>query len=502
MNSRCVLFDHAGNQLALSRKEHRQIYLLPNHVEQNPLEIWQRVQEVIHGALSQIDRQSHQIVAIGVTNQRETTVVWDKRTGEPYYNAIVWQDTRTQEICRNLNQDGVEEYIRNHTGLTLSTYFSGPKIKWILDNIAGVREAAQDGIALFGNVDSWLIWWLTGGPNGGAHVTDVTNASRTMLMDLATLEWDEEILNQLSIPPQMLPRIVPSSDSTPWGLTVREGPFGKAIPICGDLGDQQAALVGQACYQPGDAKTSYGTGSFMLFNSGTSLLRSSSGLLTTVAYKFGSSPVVYALEGSNAIAGALLEWLRDNLGIIHKASEIEELAKTVHDNGGVYFVPAFYGLLAPYWLPAAKGIIVGLSRNVNKGHLARAALESIAYLVREIFEALKKDCSFTIDKLKVDGPLVTNNILMSLQADILGVPLMRPKVTETASAGAAYAAGLAVGFWDNLDEIKGIWREGHSWLPHLDEQARFNMYQGWLKAVEGILAMNALSNSSCNPSTA
>ncbi|HVM71023.1 MAG TPA: glycerol kinase GlpK [Anaerolineales bacterium] len=498
LNSRCVIFDRGGIPLALSKKEHRQIYLLPDRVEQRPLEIWKRVQEVIQGALSQPDLQRYKIAAVGVTNQRETTIIWDKRTGEPYYNAIVWQDMRTRDICNRLIEDGCQNYFRSHTGLPLATYFSGPKIKWILENIPGVRTDAQQGFALFGNVDTWLIWWLTGGPKGGAHVSDVTNASRTLLMDLSSLDWDDEILRILSIPRQMLPRIVPSSDSQPWGLTSKDGPFGQMIPVCGDLGDQQAALVGQACYQPGDAKTSYGTGSFTLLNTGTSKIWSKNGLLTTVAFKMGNAPVVYALEGSNAIAGALLEWLRDNLGIIHKTSEIEDLAKMVHDNGGVYFVPAFYGLLSPHWRSDARGIVVGLSRYVNKGHLARAALEAIAYQVREVLEAMQEDYAIEPGKLKVDGPLTNNNLLMSLQADVMGVPIICPKVTETTSAGAAFAAGLAVGFWGGFQDLQNTWQVGRSWSPHWDAETRNRMYSGWLQAVKGTLSMStsqAWSNS-------
>jgi glycerol kinase len=493
LSSRCVIFDHDGVPLAISRKEHRQIYLLPDRVEHQPLEIWKRIQEVIHGALGQAHLKNRKIAALGVTNQRETTVIWDRRTGEPFCNAIVWQDNRTQKICQQMIREGCQGYFRSRTGLPLSPYFSGPKIKWVLDNVPGVREAALQGFASFGNVDSWLIWWLTGGPKGGIHVTDVTNASRTLLMDLATLDWDDEILRMFAIPHQMLPRIVSSSDSTPWGETQRDGPFGQAIPVCGDLGDQQAALVGQACFEAGDVKTSYGTGSFMLLNTGPSRVLSGSGLLTTLAYRIGNDPAVYAVEGAIAIAGALVQWLRDNLGIIHKSSEIESLAETVHDNGGVFFVPAFTGLLAPYWRSDARGVIVGLSRYINKGHLARAALEAIAYQVREVMEAMRKDYAIELDQLKVDGPLVNNSLLMNIQADVLGVPIMRPKVTDTASAGAAYAAGLAVGFWDNPRDLQEAWQAGRTWLPHWDAGTRERMYSGWLKAVRGTLAASPTS---------
>jgi glycerol kinase len=492
LSSRCSLFDSNGSRVTSSKKEHRQIYLSPNRVEQQPLEIWKRVQEVIHTASGQANVQPKELAAIGVTNQRETTIVWDKRTGEPYCNAISWQDTRTQELCNSLISGGYEEYIRIHTGLPISTYFCGPKIKWILDNVDAARKAARQGYALFGTVDTWLIWWLTGGPKGGAHVTDVTNASRTLLMNLETLDWDNEILRVLAIPHQMLPRIVPSSDPDTWGTTAKDGPFGYAVPVCGDLGDQQAALVGQACYRPGEAKTTYSTGSFMLMNIGTSQVLSKNGLLTTLAYKIGRLPAIYALEGSIAMGGSLVHWLRDNLGIIRKNSDIGELAQTVQDNGGVYFVPAFWGLFAPYWRPDARGIVVGLSRYINKGHLARAALEAIAYQVRDVVDAMKKDSGTELESLKVDGTLIGNDFLMSLQADVLGIPVTRSKASETASEGAAYAAGLAVGLWDSLNVINENWQGGCSWQPHWEAEKRERMYAGWLKAVEGALAMNSV----------
>jgi glycerol kinase len=483
-STRCMIFNHKGDSLAISKEEHRQIYLQPGWVEHRPLEIWKRTQEVIRSALEQANLKQGDLAAVGVTNQRETTIVWNKRTGEPYYNAIVWQDTRTKEICDRLITANCTDYIRLSTGLPIATYFSGPKIKWILDNVDGVRRAAEEGNAIFGNVDSWLIWWLTGGPDGGAHVTDVTNASRTMLMNLDSLDWDDGILNILGIPRKMLPRITPSSDPDTWGLTSKNGPFGDEIPVCGDLGDQQAALVGQACYRPGEAKNTYGTGCFMLLNTGTSKIASKSGLLTTVAYKIGDEPATYALEGSIAVTGALVQWLRDNLGIIRKSAEIEELARTVENNGGIYFVPAFSGLYAPYWRSDARGVIVGMTRYINKGHLARAVLEATAYQTREVLEAMEKDSDVTLKGLKVDGGMVYNDLLMSFQADILGVAVVRPKISETTALGAAYAAGLAVGFWGSLEELRENWQINKSWQPHMSAENRQRLYSDWLKAVE------------------
>lgn len=483
-STRCMIFDHRGESLAVSQGEHRQIYLQPGWVEHRPLEIWKRTQEVVQSALKQAHIQPGNLAAVGITNQRETTIVWDKRTGEPYNNAIVWQDTRTKEICDRIISTGCQDYIRNSTGLPVTTYFSGPKIKWIIDNVAGVSKAVNDGHAIFGNVDTWLIWWLTGGPDGGAHVTDVTNASRTMLMNLATLDWDDEILKILGIPRQMLPRIVPSSDPQTWGSTIKNGPFGDEIPICGDLGDQQAALVGQACFSPGEAKNTYGTGCFILFNTGTSPIVSNSGLLTTLAYKIGEQPATYALEGSIAETGVLVQWLRDNLGIIHTSAEIEDLVRTVEDNGGIYFVPAFSGLFAPHWRSDARGVIVGLTRYVNKGHLARAVLEATAYQTREVLDAMEKDSGIALKTLKADGGMVYNNLLMSFQADILGVPVVRPKIAETTTLGAAYAAGLAVGFWGSLEDLRENWQVNKTWQPHMSVETRQRLYLGWLKAVE------------------
>ena len=402
-STRCILFGHSGQVITVAQKEHQQIYPQPGWVEHNPLEIWERTQDVIRSALSQAHIRPGEIAAIGVTNQRETTIVWDKNTGKPYYNAIVWQDTRTKPICDRLAEEGGQDRFRSKVGLPLATYFSGPKIRWILDNFEGVRAAAERGDALFGNIDTWEIWWLSGGPQGGAHVTDVTNASRTMLMDLNALDWDDEILSLMNIPRAMLPRIVPSSDPNFWGSTSRNGIFEDVIPVCGDLGDQQAALVGQTCFNPGEAKNTYGTGCFMLLNTGPNIVPSKSGLLTTLAYKIGESPATYALEGSIAITGALVQWLRDNLGLIQNSAEIENLAGSVEDNGGIYFVPAFSGLFDPYWRSDARGVIVGLTRFINKGHLARAALEATAYQTREVLEAMEKDSGVALTSLRVDG---------------------------------------------------------------------------------------------------
>jgi glycerol kinase len=483
-STRCVLFDHSGGVASIDQKEHEQIFPKPGWVEHDPLEIWQRTRDVVKGAVARAGAEPGDIASVGVTSQRETTLIWDRNTGKPYYNAIVWQDTRTDRICDDLAKDGGQDRFRPKVGLPLSTYFSGPKIKWILDNVAGVRAAAERGDALFGNVDAWEIWWLTGGPEGGSHVSDVTNASRTMLMNLQTLDWDEEILEIMDIPRQMLPRIVPSSDPVGWGATLSGGPFGDSIPVCGDLGDQQAALVGQTCYSAGEAKNTYGTGCFMLLNTGTEPVQSESGLLTTLAYKMGDEPAVYALEGSIAITGALVQWLRDNLNFFESAQEIETLAGRVEDSGGIYFVPAFSGLFAPYWQSDARGVIVGLTRYINKDHIARAALEATAYQTREVLEAMNKDSGVEVTALKVDGGMVYNNLLMQFQADILGVPVVRPQVAETTALGAAYAAGLAVGFWDTLEELRENWLVDTTWQAAMGAAERERLYKGWLKAVE------------------
>ncbi len=481
-STRFMIFDHSGQVVGIHQLEHEQIYPKPGWVEHNPMEIWERTQQVIKGALEKANIDPSELAAIGVTNQRETTIVWDKNTGKPYYNAIVWQDTRTKEICDELAKDGGQDRFRAKVGLPLATYFSGPKIKWILDNVPGVREAAEKGDALFGNIDTWEIWWLTGGPNGGVHITDVTNASRTMLMDLKTLDWDDEILGILGIPRQMLPEIKPSS--AVYGMTAKDGPFGYEIPVAGDLGDQQAALVGQTCYSPGEAKNTYGTGCFMLLNTGTEPIPSKSGLLTTLAYKFGDEPAHYALEGSIAITGALVQWLRDNLEFFEKSADIEPCARSVEDNGGIYFVPAFSGLFAPYWRSDARGVIVGLTRYIKKGHICRAALEATAYQTREVLDAMKKDSGVDLKALKVDGGMVYNELLMQFQADILGVPVVRPKVAETTSLGASYAAGLAVGFWNSLDDLRANWQVDHTWEPEMSAEERERLFKGWLKAVE------------------
>jgi glycerol kinase len=433
---------------------------------------------VIRSALSKGGLSASDIVAVGITNQRETTVVWNRKTGRPVYNAIVWQDTRTDQICNELAADGGQDRFRPKVGLPLATYFSGPKIRWILDNVPGAREGDEAGDVIFGNIDTFLTWWLTGGPNGGVHVTDVTNASRTMLMNLETLDWDDEILGIMGIPRQMLPKIMPSS--MVYGTATGEL---AGVPVAGILGDQQAAMVGQTCFDVGEAKNTYGTGSFMLLNTGTKLVPSKSGLLTTVCYKFGDQPAVYALEGSIAITGALVQWLRDNLGLITSSAEVESLANLVEDNGGIYFVPAFSGLFAPYWRSDARGVIVGLTRYVNKGHIARAVLEATAYQTREVLDAMEQDSGVKLTALKVDGGMVYNNTLMQFQADILGVPVIRPKVAETTSLGAAYAAGLAVGFWSNTDEMRANWGVDHTWTPQMDEATRERLYRGWKKAV-------------------
>jgi glycerol kinase len=483
-SDRFIIFDHHGKIVGWEQKEHKQIFPQPGWVEHNPEEIWKNTQDVIRGALFKTGIDGSDLVAVGITNQRETTVVWSKITGKPYMNAIVWQCTRTDEICKELSRDRGQNRFREKTGLPIATYFSGPKIKWILDNVAPARQGADKGEALFGTMETWIIWWLTGGPEGGSHVTDVTNASRTMLMDLQTLQWDEEILQILDIPPQILPRIVPSSDDNTWGTSLKDGPLEAAIPVCGALGDQQAALVGQSCFDLGEAKNTYGTGSFLLLNTGTSPIVSRQGLLTTLGYQINDQAPVYCLEGSIAITGALVQWLRDNLGLISSAPEIETLAQTVEDNGGAYFVPAFSGLFAPYWRSDARGVIVGLTRYVNKGHIARAALEASAYQTCDIVNAMNKDSGVELSRLKVDGGMVANEVLMQFQSDILNVPVIRPKVSETTALGAAYAAGLAVGFWDGLDELRQNWNEDKTWHPSMKPEVREKYYRQWKKAVD------------------
>ncbi|MBA2418431.1 MAG: glycerol kinase GlpK, partial [Nocardioidaceae bacterium] len=442
-----------------------------------------RTSSVIQTGLNKTGLTATDLVAIGITNQRETTVVWDKNNGRPYYNAIVWQDTRTDKIASALERDGHGDLIRQRSGLPPAPYFSGGKIKWILDNVDGVREAAEAGDAIFGNTDSWLIWHLTGGADGGVHITDVTNASRTMLMDLETLEWDDELLAIFDIPRSMLPEIRPSSSPEPYGMTLANGPLGGEVALTGILGDQQAATVGQVCFAPGEAKNTYGTGNFMLLNTGTEIVHSKSGLLSTVAYKFGEEETVYALEGSIAVTGSAVQWLRDQLGIISGAAQSETLAAQVEDNGGVYFVPAFSGLFAPYWRSDARGAIVGLSRFNTNAHLARATLEAICYQSRDVAEAMEKDSGVTLEVLKVDGGVTANELCMQIQSDILGVPVSRPVVAETTALGAAYAAGLAVGFWQHTDELRENWNESKRWEPQWDEQRRDEGYEQWKKAV-------------------
>ena len=483
-STRFMLFDRSGRVAASAQREHRQIFPRPGWVEHDPLEILERTAEVIRAALESSGIGPGEIAALGITNQRETTVVWNKRTGIPYGNAVVWQCTRTREICEKLAGQGGPDRFREKTGLPLAPYFSGPKIEWILENVEGAREAAQRGEALFGTMDTWLIWNLTGGPRGGAHVTDVTNASRTLLMNLETLDWDPEILETLEIPRAMLPGIRPSSDPMLYGHTLRDGPLGEEIPLCGDLGDQQAALVGQACFAPGEGKNTYGTGCFLLVHTGNAPVRSKSGLITTVAYKLGVSPPAYALEGSIAVAGALVQWLRDNLGFFETSAEIETWAARVEDNGGVYFVPAFSGLFAPRWRADARGIIAGLTRYAGKGHICRAALEATAYQTREVLEAMEEDTGRTLAELKVDGGMVKNELLMQFQADILGIPVVRPANIETTALGAAYAAGLAAGFWKDTRELLENRTTGKKWIPRMDRDTRARLYEGWLKAVE------------------
>jgi glycerol kinase len=486
-STRFMIFDHGGNEIARHQLEHEQILPQPGWVEHNPTEIWERTRAVIETALHKAKLHASDLAALGITNQRETTLIWDRRTGRPYYNAIVWQDTRTDRIASALDADGRGDLIRHRAGLPPATYFSGGKIQWILENVDGVREAAEAGDAIFGNTDSWLLWNLTGGVDGGIHVTDPTNASRTMLMNLETLDWDDELLALFDIPRRMLPEIRPSSDPRTYGHTLRTGPLGGEVPLTADLGDQQAATVGQVCFDTGQAKNTYGTGNFLLLNTGTELVRSEHGLLTTVCYQFGDSKPVYALEGSIAVTGSAVQWLRDQLGIISGASQSEALARQVEDNGGVYFVPAFSGLFAPYWRSDARGAIVGLSRYNTNAHLARATLESICYQTRDVVEAMEADSGVTLDMLRVDGGVTANELCMQIQSDVLGVPVSKPVVAETTALGAAYGAGLAVGFWKNTDELRGNWNEDRRWEPRWSDEQREQGYAGWKKAVERTL---------------
>jgi glycerol kinase len=477
-STRFMIFDHSGQVVGIDQKEHEQIYPKPGWVEHDATEIWDRCQSVITDALKSKNLKATDLAAVGVTNQRETTVVWEKSTGKPVYNAIVWQDTRTDKYVNEFSKDGGQDRLRPKTGLPLATYFSGPKVKWILENVDGTRQKAESGDLLFGNIDTWCIWNLTGGPKGGAHVTDVTNASRTLLMNLETLDWDDEILGLMGIPRAMLPQIRASSEVYGKGTGPLDG-----IPIAGDLGDQQAALFGQTCFSVGEAKNTYGTGNFLLLNTGTKAVPSKSGLLTTLGYKIGDQPAVYCLEGAIAITGALVQWLRDNIGLITKSEEIETLAKTVDDNGGCYFVPAFSGLFAPYWRNDARGVIAGLTRYVNKGHIARATLEATAWQTREVVDAMNKDSGVDLTSLKVDGGMVYNELLMQFQADVLGVPVIRPTVAETTSLGAAYAAGLATGFWSEVEDLRANWGKDKQWEPQMDKGEVENEYKFWKKAV-------------------
>jgi glycerol kinase len=476
--TRFMVFDRGGSVVASMYEEHTQIYPQPGWVEHDAGEIWAKTQRVIRGALEAGGIAPGDLAGIGITNQRETTVVWDPATGEPLYNAIVWQDTRTREMCQQLIADGLEPTFREKTGLPVATYFSGPKLKWLLDHVPGLREKAEAGQAAFGNIDAWLIWNLT-----GSHATDVTNASRTMLMNLHTLDWDDELLKLLGIPRQMLPEIRPSSDPAFYGVTRTDGPVGGAVPVCGDLGDQQAALFGQACYAAGEAKNTYGTGCFMLLNTGPKPIPSQSGLLTTVAYGLPEG-TTYALEGSIAITGAAVQWLRDNLGLIQDAAETEPIARSVEDAGGIYFVPAFSGLFAPYWDMDARGVIVGLTRYVTRAHLVRATLEAICYQTRDVLEAMRADAGVELTALKVDGGATVNDFLMQLQADVLGVEVVRPVVHETTALGAAYAAGLATGLWSSLDELRANWGVDRVFEPQWDKARREEAHAGWKKAVE------------------
>jgi len=479
-SSRAIIFDKSGSIVSSGQLEHEQIFPKAGWVEHDPKEIWNNTREVIGQALSRANLTRHDIAAVGITNQRETAVVWDKTTGEPIYNAIVWQDTRTQPIVDRLAADGGVERFKDIVGLPLATYFSGTKIVWILENVEGARAKAKAGDLIFGTTDTWVLWNLTGGVNGGVHATDVTNASRTLFMDLTTLSWRQDILDVFGVPASMLPEIRSSSEV--YGVA-EDNSLLREVKIAGILGDQQAATFGQAAFDQGEAKNTYGTGNFLIFNTDTEIIHSKNGLLTTLGYKLGDEPAHYALEGSIAVTGSLVQWLRDNLGLISSAAEIEALASTVEDNGGVYFVPAFSGLFAPYWRPDARGALVGLTRYVNKGHIARAALEATAFQTREVLDAVNADSGVPLTELKVDGGMIANNLLMQFQADILGVPVVRPVVAETTALGAAYAAGLAVGFWSDLDDLRKNWQEDSRWTPNMDDAERDRQLRLWKKAV-------------------
>jgi glycerol kinase len=478
-SSRFMIFDQAGSVIAAAQREHAQIYPQPGLVEHDAAEIWRNTEAVIGEALLKGGVRAAELAAVGITNQRETTVLWDRNTGAPLHNALVWQDTRTADLVAQYARDGGQDRFRDRTGLPLATYFSGLKLRWLLDNTRGARARAAAGDLLFGTIDTWLLWNLTGGAAGGVHLTDVTNASRTQLMDLKTLDWDDELLATFEIPRALLPRIAPSSAS--YG-DAQIGAL-RGVPVAGILGDQQAALVGQACFEPGEAKNTYGTGCFMLMNTGTKPVPSTAGLITTVAYQLGDEPAHYALEGSIAIAGALVQWLRDNLKLIAKSSEVEALAREVADNGDVYFVPAFSGLFAPYWRDTARGVLAGLTRYANRGHIARAALEAVAYQTRDVLEAMEKDSGIGIKELRVDGGMVANELLMQFQCDQLAVPVVRPRVTETTALGAAYAAGLAVGYWASTVDLVRNWGVDKRWQPQMAVGERGRLYGAWQKAV-------------------
>ncbi len=477
-STRFIIFNRAGRIVASRQKEHRQIYPQPGWVEHDPIEIWQNTAELILAALRAAALQPQDLAGIGITNQRETTLLWDRETGKPLHNAVVWQDTRTDQLCRRLAEKGGQDRFRAKTGLPLATYFSGPKVRWLMENDIDAAAALREGRALFGTIDSWILWNLT----GGIHATDISNASRTLLMNLESLAWDADILKEIGIPTEILPKICSSSEI--FGLTRRDGFLKAEIPVAGILGDQQAALVGQSCFAVGEAKNTYGTGCFLLLNTGREIVRSQNGLLTTVAYRFGQEPASYALEGSIAITGALVQWVRDNLGLIEKSADIEALARSVEDNGGICFVPAFAGLFAPHWRSDARGVLVGLTGYINRGHIARAVLEATAFQTREIGEAMNKDSGIDLKSLKVDGGMVVNELLMQFQADMLNVPVIRPTVTETTALGAAYAAGLATGFWRNTEELRAHWQEDKRWLPQMKEELRQQQYRMWQKAVQ------------------
>ena len=483
-STRAIAFDHDGMPTGVAQREFTQIFPRAGWVEHDPEEIWRSVRVVVGELLGTTEINRHAVASVGITNQRETTIVWDKNTGEPVYNAIVWQDTRTAPFIRELSDDGGYDRFQKDTGLRLSPYFSASKIKWILDNVEGAREKAEKGDLLFGNPDTWVVWNLTGGVNGGVHVTDVSNASRTLLMDINTLEWREDLCDIYGIPMSMLPEIKSSSEIYGYG---RKNSLLIDTPIAGILGDQQAATFAQACFSSGMAKNTYGTGCFMLMNTGDKPTFSENGLLTTVAYKLGDEPAQYALEGSIAVTGSLVQWLRDNLGIIETSPDVEKLANTVDDNGGVYFVPAFSGLFAPYWHEDARGAIVGMTRFNNAGHIARAALEATAFQTADVLSAMNKDSGVDLKELRVDGGMTANNALMQFQSDILGVEVIKPKVAETTALGAAYAAGLAVGFWESTDEITQNWQEDKRWTPDMSQEERDRQMRLWHKAVDRTL---------------